>query len=81
MSRSLTFILIISPKTEDSEINQFFTSFNTGIGNCEAKSPHHLDSDAAEPVCDVVADFLHAVVPVDVLEDIEGYVLYVEFES
>ena len=78
MSKSLTFLLLISPKTIDSEVNQGFRSSS----HHEAKSSSFLDSDSAEPQGDVVADFLHAIVPVDVLENVEGDVLYdVVFKS
>ena len=71
MSKSLTYLVLISPKTFDSEVNQ---GFRSSI-QLEAKSSSFLDSDSAEPQGDVVADFLHAIVPVDVLENGEGDVL------
>ena len=71
ISKSLTFLLLISPQTADSEVNQGFRS----SFQLEAKSFSFLDSDTAEPQGDVVADFPHAVVPVDVLENVEGDVL------
>ena len=71
MSKSLTFLLLISSPTVDSDVNQGFTS----SFQIEAKSPCYLDSYTAEPQGDVVADFLHTVVPVDVLENVQGDVL------
>ena len=71
MSKSLTILLLISSPTFDSDINQGFTSST----QLEAKSSCYIDSDSAEPQGDVVADFPHAIVPVDVLENVEGDVL------
>jgi len=75
MSKSLTFLSLclslFPPNTLDSEVNQGFTSSR----HLEAKSVKYLDSDTAEVQGDVVADFLHAIVPVDVMENGEGDVL------
>ena len=77
MSKSLTILLLFFPPTVDSDVNQTFTSFFLSFRffQLEAKSPNYLDSDPAVPQGDVVADFPLAVVPVDILENIEGHVL------
>jgi hypothetical protein len=78
MSKSLTFLILVSPKTADAQVCHHLRSSSYIVG---VKRPSTLQSDPQEQKGNIGAWCAHTVVPVDVLEDVERDILYVGFKS